>query len=59
MVRSFTTFKCQHIYRGHNQLVDRLSKEALELNAGTLIIQEFMEGELIHEDSEHIFSGQT
>ena len=28
---SFESFKCQHIYREHNKIVDGLSKEALKL----------------------------
>ena len=58
MVRGFTTFNCQHIYHEHNKLADRLSKEALVLTAGALIVQEFMEGVMIHEETENLFSWQ-
>ena len=56
MVRGFTTFNCQHIYHEHNKLADRLSKGALVLTVGALVVQEFMEGVMIHEDMENIFS---
>ena len=43
LVHGFTPFHSQHIYREHNHLADRLSKEALILPAGNLMVQEFMD----------------
>lgn len=37
-------FSCKHIYRELNSEVDKLSKEALELQDGTFCFQEFYEG---------------
>ena len=56
MVHDFISFSCQHIYREHNQMADRLSKEALILTAGSFIVQEYMEGEMIHEVTKELFS---
>ena len=55
IVKGFNFFNCQHIYREHNQLVDRLSKEDLVLTVGIFIVQESMEGAMIHEDTENLF----
>ena len=49
MVTRFYTFTCKHTFREHNRVVDRLSKEALELEAGYLIVQEFLENVKCHE----------
>ena len=43
LVVSFFIFTCKHTYREHNRVVDRLSKEALELEAGNLTIKEYLE----------------
>ena len=40
----FDSFACSHIYRERNEIVDRLSKEAAQLNRGQWKIQEFREG---------------
>ena len=55
LVRGFSSFGCQHIYREHNQLADRLSKEALSLIVDNLNVQEFMEGQLTHEVTMSLF----
>ena len=55
LVHGFSSFGCQHIYHEHNQLVDRLSKEALSLTVGNLNVQEFMEGQLTHEVTMNLF----
>lgn len=40
----FDSFACSHIYRERNEIVDCLSKEAVQLNRGQWQIQEFREG---------------
>ena len=56
IIRGFISFSCQHIYQEHNQLADFLSKKALDLQAGHLIVQEFEGDILSHENSVNIFS---
>jgi hypothetical protein len=36
---------CRHVYHELNEAVDKLSKEALELQDGTLCFQEFYDGQ--------------
>lgn len=36
---------CSHIYRERNEIIDRLSKEAAQLNMGQWIVQVFRDGE--------------
>ena len=49
LVLGFCSFFCQHTYKEHNRVVDRLSKEALDLAAGNLIVQEYLEDAMSHE----------
>ena len=46
IIKGFYSFSCKHTYREHNPVADRLSKEALELDDGQLIAQEFMENSM-------------
>ena len=49
LITRFHKFICSHIFREHNRVADRLSKEALELEDGYLTIQQFLENEKCHE----------
>ena len=51
----FFLMDCYHIYRQHNHLVDRLSKEALLSKLVHLAYSKHMEGELISSSTFEIF----
>ena len=46
IIRGFYSFSCKHTYHEHDRVGDRLSKEALKLDDGHLIAQEFMENSM-------------
>ena len=43
-MNNFSFLVIKHIYRGHNQRADCLSKEALDLAPGSGIFTEFIDG---------------
>ena len=45
-ILGFYSFSCKHTYHEHDRVGDRLSKEALKLDDGHLIAQEFMENSM-------------
>ena len=46
IIKGFFSFSYKHIYREHNRVADRLSKEGMELDKGKLIAQECMESSM-------------
>ena len=47
LVDRFTHLECQHIYRFYNQEAVDMSKKALFLSEGTLVVQEYKNSSLI------------
>ena len=53
---TFLSLRFQHIYREHNHMTDKLSKDPLNIGRGCLSFFEFMEVEKIFEGSFQAFS---
>ena len=55
LIISFLDLLFTHIYREHNRIADRLSKIALSFSPGTGCFSEFMEDQLVSQDSFQFF----